>query len=180
MAKLLLDNGTILSEPKAIYEKLLPLGIGLGQWAVADSCLLKADILTDLEQQKILELHESHFHFLQQQGGYLWRDLLTLHPGSGNLQLLAATYARYHTHSATEALYVLAGEIIFGFICSKGSQMQLSLTSQEFIQIPAGVEHWSSLSASLSLKAIRYFSSAEGWMPKYTRTRLHPSHEKHF
>jgi 1,2-dihydroxy-3-keto-5-methylthiopentene dioxygenase len=111
------------------------------------------------------------FEFLKQEGGYLWSDLLVLHPGSPNLAMLVATYSRYHNHTAAEALYLLAGEAIFGFLRPNGSQVQLLLQAQDYLHIPAGVEHWFTPAASLHCKAVRYFTTVEGWVPQYTGTQ---------
>ena len=112
------------------------------------------------------------FEFLQKENGCLWCDLLNVHPGIPNLQMLLHTYSRYHTHTASEPLYVLAGEMIFGFVKPDGSRLQLLVQPQDYISIPVGVEHWCSLSASLNFKAVRYFTSVEGWVPNYTGTQL--------
>jgi 1,2-dihydroxy-3-keto-5-methylthiopentene dioxygenase len=176
MATLLLDNGTIESDLGEIVRELAPLGIYLKHYDPGTSLLfanlVQQDVLTDLEKQYVVELHNSVFEFIQQENGYLWCDLLNVHPGSPNLDMLITTYSRYHTHTAPEPLYVLAGEVIFGFVKPDGSQIQLLVQPQDYIYIPAGVEHWSSFTASLYFKAVRYFATTGGWTPKYTGTRL--------
>ncbi|MBW4558473.1 MAG: acireductone dioxygenase [Trichormus sp. ATA11-4-KO1] len=174
MATLLLDDGTIKSDLREIVDELTPLGIYLKQYNPGTSLLfpnlLAQEVLTDAEKHQIVELHNSIFEFLQQENGYLWCDLWNLHPGSPHLQNLIATYSRYHTHTAPEPLYVLAGEMIFGFVKPDGSQVQLLVQSQDYMQIPDGVEHWCSPTALLHFKAVRYFTTVEGWVPHYTET----------
>ena len=175
MAILQLDNGTIYRELSDIVRELDSLNIRVKQYTSGTSLLFpnlfEQDILAEPEKQQILELHDSVFEFIKQEGSYLWSDLLVLHPGSPNLQTLAATYSRYHTHPDPETLHVLAGEAIFSFVQHDGSQMQLLLQAQDYIHIPIGVEHWFSLAASLHVKAVRYFTTAAGWMPYYTETQ---------
>ena len=182
MPTLLLDDGTIKSDFDEIVREIAPLGIRLKHYDPGTSLLfpqlLEQDILTDTEKQQIIELHNSVFEFLQQENGYMWADLLNLHPGSPNFQNLIATYNRYHHHTAPEALYLLAGEMIFGFVKPDGQQIQLLIQSQNYIHIPAGVEHWCSPTALLHLKAVRYFTTAEGWVPNYTETQLSDSLNK--
>jgi 1,2-dihydroxy-3-keto-5-methylthiopentene dioxygenase len=176
MAILQLDDLTHLTDPSAIADVLFPLGIDLRSYRSGNSLhfpdLLAQDVLTHDERQQILGLHDSHFEFLKQQGNYAWCDLLTLHPGSLQLPMWATTYGKYHVHSDPEALYVLAGEVIFGFVTPEGNHLQLLLQPQDFLHISPNVEHWSSLGASLTLKVVHYFSSATGWVPRYTGTRL--------
>lgn len=168
------SNGTILTQVSDIVAELASLNVRLKQFDSEISPLLRdllaQDLLGELAKQQILELHDRRFEFLKQEGEYVWSDLFTLHPGSPSLHPLMATYSRYHTHSAPEALYILAGEAIFGFTQSDGTQLQLLVQPQDYIHIPANTEHWFSVSASLHVKAVRYFATVEGWIPQYTGT----------
>ncbi|HEY9624546.1 MAG TPA: hypothetical protein V6C78_29590 [Crinalium sp.] len=174
MAILLLEDGTIVRDMGAIADELFPLGIWLKHFDPGMSLLFpnlaEQDVLTTEEKQYILELHDSQFEFLKRQGNYVWSDLLVLHPGSPTLDMVLKTYGRCHAHTAPEALYMLSGELVIGFVYSDGRQAQLLLQSQDYIHIPHGVEHWSSLTASLTVKAVRYFTTADGWVPQYTGT----------
>ncbi|MEA5513616.1 acireductone dioxygenase [Nodularia sp. UHCC 0506] len=182
MPTLLLDDGTIKRDFHEIVREISPLGIHLKHYDSGTSLLcphlLEQDVLTGAEKNSIIELHNSVFEFLQQENGYMWCDVLNIHPGLPNLQNLIATYSRYHHHTAPEALYILAGEMIFGFVKPDGQQVQLLIQSQDYIHILAGVEHWSSPTALLDLKAVRYFTSVEGWIPNYTETQLSDSLNK--
>ncbi|TAF09592.1 MAG: acireductone dioxygenase [Nostocales cyanobacterium] len=172
MAILLLDDGTVENDLSEIVRELEPLGINLRHYDPGTSLLfpelLEQETITESEKRYILGLHNSVFECLQQENGYLWSDLLNIHPGSPNLDTWIATYGRYHTHNAAEAMYLLAGEMIYGFVKPDGGQVQLLMKSQDYLNIPAGVEHWCSFSASLHFKVIRYFTTVEGWIPNYT------------
>ncbi|PHJ56312.1 acireductone dioxygenase [Nostoc linckia z18] len=176
MAKLLLDEGTIESDLSEIVRELAPLGIELRHYDPGTSLLfpnlLDQEVLTESEKLYIIELHNSVFEFIQQENGTVWSDLLNIHPGSPSLHQSIATYGRYHTHTTVEPIYVLAGEAIYGFVRPDGSQVQLLIQAQDYLYIPAGVEHWCSPSALLNFKAVRYFANAEGWVPKYTGTQM--------
>ncbi|MHC5756220.1 1,2-dihydroxy-3-keto-5-methylthiopentene dioxygenase [Nostoc sp.] len=182
MANLLLDDGTIESDLGEIARELAPLGVQLRHYdpgtSLLFSNLLDQDVLTEAEKRYCVELHNSVFEFLQQENGGIWCDLLNVHPGSFNLHHLIASYSRYHTHPAAEPLYVLAGEMIYGFVRPDGSQVQLLVQAQDYLYIPAGVEHWCSPTASLNFKGIRYFAIAEGWVPNYTGTQVSNSLNK--
>ncbi|MGM3305614.1 acireductone dioxygenase [Anabaena sp. WFMT] len=176
MATLLLDDGTIETDLNRIIDELAPLGITIRHYDPGTSLLfphlLDQDVVTESEKRYVVGLHNSVFEFLQQENDYLWCDLLSVHPGSPNLETLIATYGRYHTHTAAEAVYLLAGEMIYGFVKPDGSQVKLLIQAQDYIHIPSEVEHWSSPSALLHFKVIRYFTTVEGWMPNYTGTHL--------
>ncbi|ARV58442.1 acireductone dioxygenase [Nostocales cyanobacterium HT-58-2] len=175
MAILLLENGTIHSDLVDIARELSPLGIYLTHYESSTSGfladLLSQEILTDKEKNYILESHNSLFAFLKKEKGYVGNDLLAVHPGLPYLDTLIATCSSYHTHTAPEALYVLSGNIIFGFVQPDGQQVQIILHPQDYIHIPAGVEHWLSPTASLHCKAVRYLTIMEGCIPYYTGTQ---------
>jgi 1,2-dihydroxy-3-keto-5-methylthiopentene dioxygenase len=68
--------------------------------------------------------------------------------------------------------------MIYGFVRPDGSQVQLLVQAQDYLYIPADVEHWCSPTASLNFKAVRYFAIAEGWVPNYTGTQVSDSINK--
>ncbi|MGE5657030.1 MAG: acireductone dioxygenase [Actinomycetota bacterium] len=180
MAIVQLEDGTIKANPVAIAQELAPLKIAIARRPIADSPelreLLSQDILELPEKQQVLQALNPEFEELKTQEGYQWRDLKVLHPGSPHLYPVFAQSDRCHIHTDEEALHVLAGECVFGFIRPDGSQMQLLVQAEESIQVPAGTEHWFYLTPSLNLKAVRYYTTVEGWIPHYTNRELKIKH----
>ncbi|MBE9016571.1 acireductone dioxygenase, partial [Chroococcidiopsidales cyanobacterium LEGE 13417] len=39
---------------------------------------------------------------------------------------------------------------------------------EEYINVPAGTEHWFYLTTARRVKAVRYFIDTTGWVPQYT------------
>jgi 1,2-dihydroxy-3-keto-5-methylthiopentene dioxygenase len=175
MATLQLPDGSLLTQPAEIARELNLLDIDYKRYDPGTSLLFPdlaaQDVLADAAKQHILELHDSQFEFLKHDSHYLFNDLLNLHPGSPALHAFTTTYSTYHIHAEPEALYVLLGEAIYGFVRPDGAHLKLLLQDQDYLHIPAEVEHWFSPSASLTLKAVRYYSGISGWAPKYTGTR---------
>ena len=54
-----------------------------------------------------------------------------------------------------------------------GTQVELTVQPQEYINVPAGTEHWFYLTPKRRVKAVRYFTNTEGWVPEYTGTPIH-------
>lgn len=176
MAILRLENSTTHSELSDITRELAALNIELKYSPVGKKLelagLLEKDTLSHLEKTQVLGAVSSHFEEVKRSAGCVWRDLMLLHPGSPNLYPLIASCDRPHTHTDSEALYILDGEGIFGFVRPDGSQVELLVRAGEYINIPAGTEHWFCPAASLQIKAVRYFTTAEGWVPQYTGTQI--------
>jgi 1,2-dihydroxy-3-keto-5-methylthiopentene dioxygenase len=95
-----------------------------------------------------------------------------LHPEVPNLDALLSKFNSCHYHADDEVRYIVAGEGIFGFVRPDGSQVELTVQPEEFINVPANSEHWFYLTPAKRIKAVRYFTTTEGWTPEYTSTEI--------
>ncbi|BAY49511.1 acireductone dioxygenase ARD [Scytonema sp. HK-05] len=176
MAILQLEDGTRHTDLQDISRELAPLNIQLNRWAVGDSQqlrqLLAQDSLNEDEKEQILKSLDGYFEQLQQTAGYQTRDFIVLHPGIPNLDALLTKFEKIHTHSEDEVRYIVDGEGIFGFVRPDGTQVELTVQPEEYINVPAGTEHWFYLTPARRIKAVRYFTGTEGWAPEYTGTEI--------
>lgn len=176
MAILQLENGTTYTTLEEISRELAPLNIQLNAWTVGNSPrirhLLSQQTLSDEEKEEVLVALDGYFENLQQTAGYQSRDLIVLHPDVPNLETLLSKFDRVHTHDDDEVRYIVDGEGIFGFIRPDASQVKLTVQPQEYINVPANTEHWFELTPNRRIKAVRYFSGTEGWVPIYTGTEI--------
>lgn len=172
MPILKLSSGAVLASEIKIQQELACLSIQIKTYEFGKSLsfdkLISQDVLSYAEKEEILLSYASYFKSCNFKLGNVCYDLLVLHPGSPSLYSLTATYSRYHTHTDAEVLYILSGEVIFGFVQADGSQIELLLQENDYIHIPPGCEHWFSLSASMHCKALRYLTTADGWIPQHT------------
>jgi 1,2-dihydroxy-3-keto-5-methylthiopentene dioxygenase len=95
-----------------------------------------------------------------------------LYPDLPQLPELCAKFDKCHTHDDVEVRYIVDGEGSFGFVRPDGSQVELTMSAGEYINVPANSEHWFRLTSTRRIKAVRYFSGTDGWVPKYTGTAL--------
>ncbi|MUG96554.1 cupin domain-containing protein [Scytonema sp. UIC 10036] len=181
MAILQLENGTTYTQLSNIVRELVPLNIQINRWPIVDDPKLKAilaqEVLSDAEKEYVLTALNIYFQQLLQTAGYQSCDLIVLHPGVPNLDALLSKFDRCHTHADPEVRYIIAGEGVFGFVRPDGSQVELTVEPEDYISVPSGTEHWFYLRASCQIKAVRYFTTTEGWVPEYTDTeiRLRPA-----
>lgn len=175
MAILRLENSNIYTRLNDIALALSSLKIQIQYRPIAQNpfiqALLARDTFTEKEKNQILSLFNNQFQEFKRTGGYKWQELMVLHPGSPNLYNIISQCDRYHTHKDAEALYIISGEGIFSLVLPDGRQAEIIVQAGEYIKIPAGVKHWFSLTGLLEMKALRYFSSVDGWVPKYAKTK---------
>ena len=176
MAILKLEDGTSYTDLQLIKDELASLNVTLNYWSVGNNPqlreLLAKDSLTGDEKEVILQGLDRYFKQLKQTEGYQSRDLIALHPGIPNLDELLAKFKPVHFHADNEVRYIIDGEGIFGFVRPDGSQVELTIQPEEYINVPARTEHWFYLTSNRRIKAIRYFSNTEGWVPEYTGTEI--------
>ena len=172
MAVLKLENGTLHSDLNYITQELAPLNISINRWNVPENpklqSLLAQDSLKEEEKEQVLQALDNYFEQLQKTAGYQSRDLVVLHPKIPNLDGLMAKFDQIHTHADDEVRYIIDGEAIFGFVRPDGSQVELTVQPEEYINVPGGTEHWFYLTPARRVKAVRYFITTEGWTPQYT------------
>jgi 1,2-dihydroxy-3-keto-5-methylthiopentene dioxygenase len=176
---LTLQDGKVLTDPGAIAPELAPLSIRLERWPTGGgpelAALLGKAALADAEKEQVLAALDGYFQQLRRDAGYKTRDLIVLHPELPGLEGMLAKFDRCHTHDADEVRYIIDGEGVFGFVRPDGSQVELLVSPGEYINVPAGTEHWFVLTPLRRIKAVRYFTTTEGWAPRYTGTAIRPS-----
>ena len=176
MAILKLEDGTSYTDLQLIRDELASLNITLNYWSVGDNPqlrhLLTKDSLSEDEKELVLQGLDNYFEQLKQTAGYQSRDLIVLHPDTPNLDQLLAKFERVHFHADNEVRYIIDGEGIFGFVRPDSSQVELTIQPEEYINVPAGTEHWFYLTSDRRIKAVRYFTNTEGWVPEYTGTEI--------
>lgn len=179
MAILKKEDGTRITDLEAIRKELSPLQIELAHWpferAEKIGKLLAADALNDEEKEELLKALDNRFEEQKAKYGYQTRDLVVLHQAVPNLEQMLAIFDKAHRHSDDEVRYIVDGSGIFGFVMPDGSQNMLTVEAGEYIRVPANTEHWFIMDEKRRIKAVRYFTSKEGWVANYTGTPIRVS-----
>ena len=172
MAILTLENGTTYTRLEEIAPLLAPLNIQLDYWTLdsANKELLAKNLLSESEKEELLQSLDHYFEQLKETMGYQSRDLIALYPETPNLSTLLSKFESCHTHEDDEVRYIIEGEGVFGFVLPDGSQAELTIQPQEYINVPKLTEHWFHLTSSKRVKAVRYFGNNPAWVPIYTNT----------
>jgi 1,2-dihydroxy-3-keto-5-methylthiopentene dioxygenase len=172
MAQLKLENGKTLNDLTEIRNYLNPLGIELSHWPIEKTAvvgpLLQSDALDNEQKEVLLKVLDNKFEEQKNLYGYQTRDLIVLHPKVENIQSMLNIFNKAHTHSDDEVRYIIDGSGYFGFMMPDKEQVMLLVEAEEYIRVPKDTEHWFILSPEMRIKAVRYFTSKEGWVANYT------------
>lgn len=101
---------------------------------------------------------------------YAGRDVIALFPETPDLAQLEQTFLRPHRHADAEVRFLLWGEGIFGFVLPDGSQVEITVTAGDLIDIAPETEHWFRLGEARELIALRLFSDQPRWAALFTGT----------
>lgn len=182
MALLRHENGTTIRDLEQIRQALAPLKIELASWPIEKTPqvreLLAADSLSDQEKELLLSALDNRFQEQKKKFGYQTRDLIVLHSKVPKLDDMLAIFDKTHRHGDDEVRYIIDGSGIFGFVMPDGKQALLTIGAEEFIRVPSDTEHWFVLDENRRIKAVRYFTSKEGWVANYSGTPVRLSPER--
>ena len=174
MAKIELLSGQTITDIPSIQKILAPIQVQLSFWMIQQNVeiLLQQSQLQEEEKETVAKAHDIYFKSLQEKKGYQHRDLIVLHPDIPNLDTLLEKFSRIHTHDDDEVRYIVDGEGIFGFVLPNNTQILLTVEPGEFIHVPKDTEHWFVLTEKKRIKALRYFTTMDGWAPNYTQRAI--------
>jgi 1,2-dihydroxy-3-keto-5-methylthiopentene dioxygenase len=176
MAFLKLEDGRTFEKLEDIRRELSPLKIELASWPIEKTptvgALLNAPALSDDQKEQLLRALDSRFEEQKALYGYQTRDLVVLHADVPKLEEMLKIFDKCHRHSDDEVRYIVDGSGQFGFCLPNGTQALLTVEGGEYIRVPALTEHWFVLDEKRRIKAVRYFTSKEGWVAQYTGTAV--------
>lgn len=172
MASMLFPDNSRTYDLARIQETLGRIGVTLRDWSVPDppniKALLDKAALDDIERTAMLEAIGHRLDELRQAHGYSTCDMVIMHEDTPGLAEILAKFEKIHYHTDDEVRYILSGKGYFGFVDGDGEQFMLEVTAGDYINVPAGTEHWFTLGDSARIKAVRYFTDTSGWTPVYT------------
>lgn len=163
MTRLVLPHdGSIVDDFATLRAFLGRKGVALTRWTAAFA------FADDATQDTILEAYAHELRPFMADHGYGAADVINVHPDTPNLDALRDKFLREHTHAEDEIRFFVEGEGTFWFHFDDGEVAGLTCTAGDFLDVPKGYRHWFDLAPRYRVKAIRVFTSQDGWVPHYT------------
>lgn len=99
--------------------------------------------------------------------GYVQQDEVALRPDNPKLDEICAKFLDEHCHDEDEVRFVLDGAGIFDIRSRDDRWMRVEVEAGDLIVVPAGRWHRFLLTDTRSIRAVRLFKDAAGWVPHY-------------
>ncbi len=146
---------------REISAKLDQVGVLFERWGASQPLPNEAD------QETILATYAEPVTRLKQKYGFQSADVITVTPDHPEREALRQKFLAEHTHSDFEVRFFVGGRGLF--YLHPGNQVYVVLCQAgDLISVPAGTPHWFDMGERPVLKAIRLFTTPEGWVAEYT------------
>lgn len=146
---------------EAIKTRLGHIGVELERWQA------EAALSEHAGQEAVLSAYSGSVDKLKQRYGFQSVDVAALTPGHPDKASLRQKFLAEHIHEDFEVRFFVAGsglfylhvdEYVYALLCEQG----------DLISVPANVKHWFDMGENPDFKCIRFFSSPDGWVAKFT------------
>jgi 1,2-dihydroxy-3-keto-5-methylthiopentene dioxygenase len=148
-----------------IARELKAAGVLFERWT-ADR-----DLHPEATQDEVIEAYREPIDRLMQMHGFKSVDVISMQPDHPQKEALRDKFLHEHTHTEFEVRFFVDGEGLF-YIHRDGKVYGVRCTRGDLISVPAGYTHWFDMGPQPFLKAIRLFTTPEGWVAQYTGNKI--------
>ena len=150
-----------LSDWAAVQRELSSVGVLFERWEASQT------LDAGSSQDEIIEAYREPIDQLMKRFGFRSVDVVSLTADHPQKQALRDKFLHEHTHDDYEARFFVEGAGLF-YLRSGGRVLAVHCTRGDLISVPAGMTHWFDMGAEPHLKAIRLFTTEEGWVANFT------------
>lgn len=147
-------------------------GVEFSRWSASK------ELHDESTQDEILAAYEHELKPFMDKKGFKSADVINVHPKTENIEAIRQKFLKEHTHSEDEVRFFVDGEGKFWFNFSDKDVVCLTCVRGDFLSVPSGYKHWFDLAPKYHVKAIRIFSTMEGWVANYTESGIDEKYNK--
>lgn len=148
-------------EHDLIAAKLADIGVLFERWDAG------IDLHPESGQDEVIEAYREPVDRLMSEYGFQSVDVVGMHPQHPNVDELRGKFLHEHTHGDFEVRFFVDGSGLF-YIHQHDRVYAVLCTRGDLISVPGETPHWFDMGASPYFKAIRLFTTPEGWVAQYT------------
>jgi 1,2-dihydroxy-3-keto-5-methylthiopentene dioxygenase len=148
-----------------IRDSLSAIGVQFERWA--------AEVPLDPQatQDEIIEAYRESIDRLMKTYGFKSVDVISLFADHPQRAAMRDKFLHEHTHDDFEVRFFVQGEGLFN-LRAHDRVYAMRCMQGDLISVPAGTRHWFDMGPSPQLKAIRLFTTPEGWVATFTGDKI--------
>lgn len=151
----------VITEHAAIAARLAEIEVMFEQWEAS------VDLDPEASQDEVIEAYHEPVDRLMKQYGFQSVDVVGMHPEHPSKDELREKFLHEHTHSDFEVRFFVDGAGLF-YIHKADWVYIVHCMRGDLISVPANTPHWFDMGEAPYFKAIRLFTTPEGWVATYT------------
>ena len=150
-----------ISDSGQIASSLNGIGVEFERWDAAQ------DLDDQATQDEVIEAYRDPIDRLMGKYGFQSVDVISLSEDHPDKDALRDKFLHEHTHDDFEVRFFVDGEGLF-CIHHEGRVYAVLCSRGDLISVPANTRHWFDMGPTPHFKAIRLFSTQEGWKARFT------------
>ncbi len=155
------QHGEHFSDFAAIKSQLDGIGVQFERWTAS------RPLSADAGQDTIIEAYQDSINRLKDQYGFKSVDVVSLNPDHPEKVQFRQKFLAEHIHEDFEVRFFIEGSGLF--YLHVGDKVYAVLCAQgDLISVPANTTHWFDMGENPRFKCIRLFTTAEGWVARFT------------
>lgn len=158
------DASTELARHQAtsdIVAALAEIGVEFEQWQTHQP------LPEDADQDVVLAAYQDAVDTLNARYGFQSVDVVSLRPDNPKAPEMRKLFLSEHTHDDFEVRFFVDGSGLF-YLHHDDKVYMVLCEAGDLISVPAGIAHWFDMGSSPSFKAIRFFTTENGWQGNFT------------
>ncbi|MDD9893561.1 MAG: cupin [Gammaproteobacteria bacterium] len=154
-----------LSDSSSIQTALDKVGVIYERWSAS------TPLAADADQDAVLAAYASDIETLNQRFGFNTIDVVSMQADNPKKDEFRQMFLSEHTHADFEVRFFVDGQGLFYLRpqeTAPGAVYALHCTAGDLVSVPAGMTHWFDMGDKPNFKAIRFFTTDEGWVADFT------------
>ncbi|HEU0196286.1 MAG TPA: cupin [Nevskiaceae bacterium] len=152
---------SVVSDHAAIARALEPFGVVFEAWEASQRLSEQA------AQDEVIAAYRADIDRLMKQHGFKSVDVVGMYPAHPQKGAMREKFLSEHRHDEYEVRFFVDGAALF-YLHTHGKVLAVLCTRGDLISVPAGMTHWFDMGPEPDFKAIRLFTTPEGWVAHYT------------
>jgi 1,2-dihydroxy-3-keto-5-methylthiopentene dioxygenase len=148
-----------------IREQLAAIGVDFERWEASKPLHALAS------QDEVIEAYRESIDRLMKKFNFQSVDVISLTAAHPQKEAMRDKFLHEHTHDDFETRFFVEGEGLFN-IRKNGKVYATLCCKGDLLNLPANTTHWFDMGPEPNLKAIRLFTTAEGWVASFTGDKI--------